>query len=190
VRHSKTTQMQISIKEILTIYWSQTVLIIAGFGYLIKRIFDLRTKKIEIKQNLFQQNRMNVIMRFMESYIKLQQFYRQICQPEFNLKEQTTQVFHESLSRILEELYASFFYLRLFLDPLEQARYSDLMNEMRNISTTIKESAKKTPENAPLRSEVDVKDFIDGKLRVNNENFKIISEIFRENSNKHYAIKI
>ncbi len=79
--------MQITFKDILTIYWAQTVLIIAALGFLIKRVLDLRTKKIEAKQTLFQQNRNTVIMRFMDNYIGLQGFYRQILSPTFDFKQ-------------------------------------------------------------------------------------------------------
>ena len=137
--------MQITLKDILTTYWPQTVLLIAGLGYLIKRIFDLRSKKIEQKQELFQQNRISVIMRFMDSYVKLQGLYRRVCQPRFNLEEMAGENFSRLVIDGAEELYSSYFYLRLYLDPLEQARYTDLATEMRSISFKIIEVLERSP---------------------------------------------
>jgi len=41
------------IKEILTTYWSQTLLLLLGIGYLVKRGLDFRSKKKEINHSLF-----------------------------------------------------------------------------------------------------------------------------------------
>jgi len=53
-----------TIKDLLTIYWSQFTLILIAIGslvfYFIKRHFDKSSKKIEINHSLFQQNRLNL----------------------------------------------------------------------------------------------------------------------------------
>lgn len=111
--------MEITLKDILTTYWAQTVLVTATIGFLLKRVLELRAKKIEEKQSLFQTNRNAVIMRFMDNYVQLQGLYRQILDVNFDVKKIESDEFIKLLSEKFEELYSSYFYFKLFLDPLE-----------------------------------------------------------------------
>ncbi len=58
------------IEELFTTYWSQVTLLIIGIGYFIKRIFDQKSKKLEINHSLFQQNRINAVSKFLSTYAK------------------------------------------------------------------------------------------------------------------------
>lgn len=111
--------MEITLKDILTTYWAQTVLVTATIEFLLKRVLELRAKKIEEKQSLFQTNRNAVIMRFMDNYVQLQGLYRQILDVNFDVKKIESDEFIKLLSEKFEELYSSYFYFKLFLDPLE-----------------------------------------------------------------------
>lgn len=87
-------------------------------------------------------------------------------------------------------LYSSYFYLKLFLDPLELARYSDLVSEMRIISTEIKNAYIKLESEEESKVVNDLKEFIVKKIGANNGNVKVIGELFRKYSNKSYSIKM
>ena len=182
--------MQITIKEILTTYWPQTVLMIAAVGFLAKRLLDLQTKKIETKHSIFQQNRNTAIMRFIDNYIELQGLYRQILTQKFEFDLIQNEDFLKSLDEKYEQLYSSYFYFKFFLDPLEQTRYSDLIIEMRNVSDEIMTVSNKFLSADKEQLKIELKTFISGKLGENSENFKIIGQIFRKNISQHYAIKI
>jgi len=58
------------IEKLLTTYWGQTTLILLAIAYFIKRIFDNKSKKIEINHSLFQQKRLKVLNDFYSNYAK------------------------------------------------------------------------------------------------------------------------
>ena len=182
--------MQITLKDILTTYWAQTVLLMAVIGFLLKRIFDLRTKKIEVKQSLFQQNRNTAIIRFIDTYIGLQSLYRQILSQTFDNNNIGNTDFNKLADEKYEQLYSSFFYFTIFLDPLEQARYADLVTEMRNISTKIIDTSTKVYTGDKDLLIAELKAYISDKLKVNKENIKVIGQIFRENAAKHFPVRL
>lgn len=177
------------VKEILTVYWPQTVLIVASLGYLVKRIFDLRSKKIEQKHSLFQQNRMNAIMEFINCYLKLEHNYKMIQSGVISLNKISMTEVQELFSKRFTDLYSAYFFLKFYLEPLELARYSDLVSEMKNVCNKIYVIHNDlTVENASsLMSELN--QFIANKIEMNNFNFKVISSVFRKYSNKHYSLK-
>jgi hypothetical protein len=182
--------MEITLKDILTTYWAQTVLLLATFGFLLKRIFDLRTKKIEVKQNQFQQNRNAAIIRFIDTYIGLQSLYRQILSQTFDTNKIGNTDFNELIEDKYEQLYASYFYFKILLDPLEQARYSDLITEMRNISAKIIDTSTKINASDKDLLIPELKTYISDKLKENNDNLKVIGQIFRDNSAKHFPVSL
>ncbi len=177
------------IKEILTLYWSQTVLIIAALGYLIKRAYDLRSKKVEQKHSLFQQNRINVIMKFIDSYIELEEKYKLIPEGRLNLKQLSAVEFEELFLKKYSNLYSSYFYLKFYLEPLELARYGDIVTYMRNISSKISDFYKKTEMESNLEVVQELNTSISDTVKINNENFKVIANLFREYSDKHFVLK-
>jgi hypothetical protein len=182
--------MEITLKDILTTYWAQTVLLLAALGFLLKRIFDIRTKKIEVKQSLFQQNRNTAIVRFIDTYIGLQSLYRQILSQTFDSNKIGNADFNKLIEEKYEQLYASYFYFKIFLDPLEQVRYGDLVTEMQNISSKFIDTSTKfyTGDKDLLIAEL--KTYISDKLKENNENIKVIGQVFRENSAKHFPVQL
>ena len=182
--------MQITLKDILTTYWAQTVLLMAVLGFLLKRIFDLRTKKIEVKQSLFQQNRNTAIIRFIDTYIELQSLYRQILSQTFDNNTIGNTDFYKLAEEKYEQLYSSFFYFKIFLDPLEQARYADLVTEMRNISTKLFDTSTKIYTGDKDLLIAELKAYISDKLKENNENIKVIGQVFRENAGKHFPVQL
>ncbi|UEG50775.1 hypothetical protein LK994_04715 [Ferruginibacter lapsinanis] len=65
-------------KEILTTYWSQVTLLLLAIGYLIKRIFDDRSKKAEINHSVYQQNRISALTNFFRNYAAVELMWKQI----------------------------------------------------------------------------------------------------------------
>lgn len=59
-----------SIEKLLTVYWSQVTLLLVAIGYFLKRIFDLKNKKVEIRYTLFQQKKIEAITKFVDRYNK------------------------------------------------------------------------------------------------------------------------
>ena len=179
----------ITFKDILTTYWAQTILILAALGYFIKRILDLRAKKIAEKQRLFQQERQLAIVKFMKIYIDLQKLFRKLIPARTNITTILNTDFVEDISNGLEELYAAYFLFKLYLDPLEASRYTDLMIAMQKLSNKIIEYHTLFSIAKTHISETELKTNIAETLAKNNDNIKVIGEIFRKNASKHYAIE-
>lgn len=177
------------LKELLTTYWSQTILIIGGIAYLLKLTFDLRSKKVELKYSLFEQNRVNSIMKFLTAYLELEENFRLIPEGRFKLHELSRESYDDMYLKKNANLYSAYFYLKIYLDPLELARYADLVVEMRAISTKIKEIYVELDDKENLEIETNLKDFIVDKIGANNSNIEVIGELFRKYSNKPYSLK-
>lgn len=68
-----------TLKELLTTYWSQVTLLLLALGYLTKRLLDLKSKKTEINHSLLQQNRLIAIKSYFSSYSKVELMWHQIA---------------------------------------------------------------------------------------------------------------
>ena len=104
------------LKELLTTYWSQTILIIGGLGYIVKLFFDLRSKKIELKYSLFEQNRVDSITKFLIAYLDLEQHYKLIPEGRLKLSSLSPERHDEIFLQKNGELYSAYFFLKLYLD--------------------------------------------------------------------------
>jgi len=60
---------------------------------------------------------------------------------------------------------------------------------MQNVLTKISDVSIKPDTNDKELLIRELKKFITGKLKENNDNIKVIGEIFRENTSKHYPVK-
>ncbi len=67
-----------TLKEILSTYWSQTILALAAIGYFVQRIYELKLKKEESRHSLFQERKINTIMKFLFYYAKVEQMWQHI----------------------------------------------------------------------------------------------------------------
>jgi hypothetical protein len=107
--------MTISLEELFTTYWSQITLIIAFFGYFIKRGFDAVTRKREINHNLFQEKRLSAVNNFYGSYAEVENMwnkisYWDILEKRLNPKEIDALIFPSlnKMSRYVLELHIYF----------------------------------------------------------------------------------
>jgi hypothetical protein len=122
------------IKEILTTYWSQSVLIILGIAYFIKRIFDSKSKKLEIKYSLFQQNRIIAVNTFFSNYAKVEFMWHQI--PYWDILE------HKIRANQIDEivwppLYAlkqSLFELKVYFPEVDHKHFEKLYNNFLSLN--------------------------------------------------------
>lgn len=56
------------LEMIFTKYWPQVTLVLGAFAYFIQRLFDYKSKKVEINHSIFQQNRIDAVNRFFKTY--------------------------------------------------------------------------------------------------------------------------
>ncbi|MBK5720132.1 hypothetical protein JGH11_04525 [Dysgonomonas sp. Marseille-P4677] len=113
--------VEVTIKDLLTIYWSQTVLILGLFfgiiGYFGKRHFDLKAKKGEINYNAFQNFGMQAFRRYLDTFID---FKRTV-----SIAKDMTQV-NESLL-LLEKAEAEF---STFLDKKDNKILNEITQKL------------------------------------------------------------
>jgi hypothetical protein len=72
-----------TIEKLFTEYWSQFTLLLIGFGYFIKRIFDNISKRQEINHSLFQQKKLEVANSFFSTYAKAELIFTHIKSIKF-----------------------------------------------------------------------------------------------------------
>lgn len=178
------------LKELFTTYWSQSILLIGSLGYLFKLAFDLRSKKIELKYSLFEQNRIELLMKFITAYLELEEDYKLIPEGRFKITEMNPVIYDSMYLKKNANLYTAYFYLKLFLDPIELARYSDLVSNMRIISNEIKSAYIKQEHQEESKIVKELNEFIVRMIGENNENMKLIGKFFREYSDKSYSMKM
>src|SRR5258706_15161692 len=110
------------MKDFVTIYGSLLTLLILGIGYFIKRVYDLKAKKIEAKHSLFQQNKIAAIVNFFEVYSKVDSMWHRF--PIYNvINRQITVTEIDNLLLPLDNLQTSILQLSLYLTKEELKPY-------------------------------------------------------------------
>jgi hypothetical protein len=122
------------LKELLTTYWSQTTLVILLSSYFIKRIFDNRSKKLEINHSLFQQNRIDAINRFFSIYAEVQLMWQQLNVYPIFLKEKDLKEIDAMLLPPLNRLAASQLELKIYFKANKYDCFEDLIKNMLSIN--------------------------------------------------------
>lgn len=122
------------IKEILTTYWSQSVLLILGIAYFIKRFFDNNSKKIEIKYSLFQQNRIVAVNTFFTNYAQVEFMWHKI--PHWDILEHKIPA--EKIDEIVwPPLYAlkqSLFELKVYFPEVDHKTFEKLYDNFLSLN--------------------------------------------------------
>lgn len=111
--------MMITFKDLLTIYWSQTLLIFSSIigliAYFSKRYFDLKSKKKEINHSIYQQvftDGFKSHLGYYISIIKLVDDYPSIYHGDKN----NIDIFLEKINLKYNEFSTSEIYVRCFID--------------------------------------------------------------------------
>ena len=65
-------------QKLFSEYWSQVTLLLLAISYFIKRIFDNKSKRIEINHSLFQQNRLTAVNSYFKSLARTELMWRQL----------------------------------------------------------------------------------------------------------------
>ena len=104
------------LQELLTTYWSQILLAVSIVGYFVQKIHELRLKNVETRHSLFQQNKINAIVKFISCYAKVEQIWQHI--PYINIIENkyTAKQIDEMIWPQMNDLQSSQNELIIFLD--------------------------------------------------------------------------
>jgi len=122
------------MKEILTTYWSQSVLIILSIAYFVKRIFDNKSKKIEIKYSLFQQNRIIAVNTFFSNYAKVEFMWHKLSYWEVLEHKIPTKEIDEEIWPPLYALKQSVFELKVYFSTNDHKHFEKLYQNFQSIN--------------------------------------------------------
>ncbi len=105
-----------TLKDLLTTYWSQVTLILLALGYLIKRILDIKSKKTEVNHSLFQQNRIIAVKTFFSKYAKAELMWHQLEIYDVFNKKLTAKEIDKIIFPHLNELKETLLELKIYFD--------------------------------------------------------------------------
>lgn len=127
----------ITIKDLLTIYWSQVTLILIGLGYFVQRAFNLKAKKLEINHNLFQQRRLESVNSFFLNYSKVEQMWvhlsvHRILNQDLDAHEIDAMIFPP-----INELQKDVLQLQIYFDESEHILFKEIFQNVQSINTEL-----------------------------------------------------
>ncbi|NQU85785.1 MAG: hypothetical protein HQ541_08500 [Mariniphaga sp.] len=114
------------LKELLTTYWSQVTLILIAIGYFVKRLLDIKSRKIEINHSLFQTNRITSVNNFFSNYSKVDLMWDQIAIYDIFLRKLTANEIDRIIIPPLNDLKRSLLELKIYFKPEEYKYFDEL----------------------------------------------------------------
>ena len=158
-------------QEILTTYWSQTILILGFITYFIQKIYDSRLKKVESRHSLFQEYKINTIMKFLSTYAKVEQTWQHI--PHLGIIENkfTAKEIDAMIWPLMNELQGTKNELFVFLDETEVLLFEDIISSILKLHTNIYSLYSNTFELASI-------------ISTSNEFHSLRSKSFKENKDR------
>jgi len=165
----------ISLKELLTTYFSQLTLILAALGYMLKRVFDTISKKTEINHNLFQQKRLESVNNFFKTYAQTEQMWNSIStwdilEHKIPAKEMDSIIFPH-----INELKRNVLELQIYFDDKEHKSFVDILDNVNSINSKL---SKVYFDYNPEKTYIDKSnEFLDHKFQKLKDNKNIFREI-------------
>lgn len=106
----------ITLKEILTIYWSQFTLLLFSVGYIIKIYIESKQKKSEINHNLLQQRKLDALNHYFFLYSKIHQMWYDFHGYSIKDKRLTANELDELIIIPLNQMKSSVLELKLYFE--------------------------------------------------------------------------
>jgi len=122
------------LKEILTTYWSQMTLLLLAIGYLIKRIFDDKSKKAEINHTLYQQNRISALTNFFRNYAAVELMWKQIHIWAIVQNKLSAEEIDKYIWPSLNSLKTSVIELKLYFDKVDHDLFEKLLESTLDVN--------------------------------------------------------
>lgn len=173
----------ITLKEILTTYWSQVTLLILGVAYFMKNLIDLKSKKTELNHNLFQERKLNALNSFFKSYSSIYLMWYNftpysVINGRYNLDDLDDMIFTK-----LNELNTIVLELKIYFNKKNHQEFEYILASMYNINALLKKIV--FTDNSENRKQL-IDDFEKYKKEVFELNQKTISTIC-ENIKKNFS---
>ncbi|GEO08766.1 hypothetical protein SAE01_12620 [Segetibacter aerophilus] len=151
----------VTVRELLTTFWTQTAFVLTGIFalifYLIKRQYDLGSKKAEIRFNAFFEKKILSLMSFQEAYAKFSDVFANGLPLFYTQDLSDLEKEKELITKLTMEIYAAhvifsskYQQLKLFLREGEREKYRPIMKNFQRLSQELvfylkSDEAKKEP---------------------------------------------
>ncbi len=126
-----------SLKELLTDYWSQTTFILLGFGIIIKIILDFISKKKEINHSLFQDKKLQAVNKFFRNFSKIEQYWIELPIYEIIRKEIQPKELDDIQFPLLSNLKQSILELQIYFKETEHKKFRVILENTFEVKRTL-----------------------------------------------------
>lgn len=170
-----------SLQEILTTYWNQTLIFLAVISYFGKRIFDLISKKREINHSIFQQRRLDSINSFFSIYAKTEQIWTDIGIYEILRHEINAKQLDEIVYPTFNELKRNVLELQIYFNKNEHENFVKILKNIILIKSKLGEVYFDYDANKTITQKSNNFQFYrDDKLQENEVIFKKVTESLKK----------
>lgn len=129
--------MEITFQQLFTSYFPQVTLIIGAVVslplYFIKRYFDLKTKKIEVRYALFQQNKIDSIKNYFTAYSTLERIFTKISTLKLVQGLYSTDELDVMTIKGIDNIISANLFLALFMDDSEMKAFQTITNNIMEV---------------------------------------------------------
>lgn len=122
------------IDKLLTVYWSQLILLIAGIGYLVRYYMGLKSKKIETSYLLFHQNKINAINHYLECLAKAEQLWNHFSIYDFVDKKKSPNEVDEEIYPVLNSIKSAEMKVNIYLNHNESLYIESLTKTVYSVN--------------------------------------------------------
>lgn len=123
--------------KLIAEYWSQITLLLLGVGYFIKRVYDHKSKKLEINFTLFQQHKINAVSNFLDSYSKTIWMFNELSFYKVLRHLYTAEQIDEIVFPPLNEMRKSTLEIEIYFDDIVYEDFKIIMTEFFNLNNKI-----------------------------------------------------
>ena len=112
-------------------------------GYFIKRIFDLKSKKVEIKFNIYHQAKLKYMIEFQSSYFSFVKSLDNYSEDFINKKQVSISEFDQNVSSLLKHFNSSHDSVRFFIKDLYKPAFDMTTEHLGNFYNMLMELVEK-----------------------------------------------
>jgi hypothetical protein len=121
-------------------YWPQITLVLLGIGYIIKRIFDNKSKRMEIDYTVYRQFKLNAITSFLEAYSLVQTMWLNLNYFEVFEGKLTGKELDEFVWNSLEKMKKSTIDLKIYYEETDYPSFEEITRIMIGINSHFSQS--------------------------------------------------